>query len=159
MGYLLLSKDFPPGDTPYSYLKPNFNTKCYSLLLASFVLGLPLVRAVRRGGLVRVGGIRADHCPESLHLPSELLELHPKGDQSQHKEAHSLGCQLPIRLGKGLHSILGDQTAGVCLGILQHAGFAIGPLSHKPSYSTNCAKVQGKKYAKLGGREIFFHHI
>jgi hypothetical protein len=32
MGYLLLSKDFPPGDTPYSYLKPNFNTKCYSLV-------------------------------------------------------------------------------------------------------------------------------
>jgi hypothetical protein len=31
MGYLLLSKDFPPGDTPYSHLKPNFNTKCYSL--------------------------------------------------------------------------------------------------------------------------------
>jgi len=31
MGYLLLSKDFPPGDTPYSYLKPNLNIKCYSL--------------------------------------------------------------------------------------------------------------------------------
>jgi hypothetical protein len=127
--------------TPMSLLRPP--------LLASFVLGLPLVRAVRTGGLVRVGGVRADHCPESLHLPSELLELHPKSDHSQHKEAYSLG------LGKGWHSILGDQTAGVCLGILQHAGFTIGPLFHKPAYSTNRAKVQGKKYAKPGGREIF----
>jgi hypothetical protein len=74
MGYLLLSKDFPPGDTPYSHLKPNFNTKCYSL---------PLVRPYRAG---------AETAPLREKRPSPILGPSPA------RPSH-LGASTPRRGG------------------------------------------------------------
>jgi len=113
--------------------------------LTCLVLGLPLaVRAIRKGGLVRVEESERIIALSRSSSPPSCSSSIPRAASlsTEGRTAYSLGRHLPIRLGKGWHSILGDQTGGVCLGILQHAGRAVALLFHGPAYGTNRAGAQ-----------------